>query len=665
MERWLQTKITGLPQSQIYQPIMERLMQLSPDPPADFNELPSQFYRPGFGPVRSTPSQIHYNPQGFPGVTDLQGGGGANTLAGGTRTPHTLTFDDKLAIHGTATRLGISPQDLAAVIHYETIGTMNPHIIGGKGNNYVGLIQFGRPERRAYGYKPGMTFAEEVRGPVHNYLKDRGLPPGANISTIYRTVNGGNPKAALWKRDGPLTLGQHIERIKAYSLPLAARLTLHYDPLSGQLIDPFPAPPPDDLIDPAAEAASAGRMADVAALSSGLSMASAAPPIPQGIIDAAAANDFTVPPGGDVDELTRIEPVSYTPRTPNVPPTPPARPYQPTIAGRPPAGEVGAMPAAPAPIALRGTASTGAGMGASAVGPEITIAPTPPPRPPVIQGGGGVDNIGHQFRDTLGVSGRTIAAAEPPISGGGGGDLVAGVADTLTPLPRSRPSMASGPPMKGGGGTDTLIAGNAMPIYTPPPAPEQAPTESYTPYEPRPPEQVAAGSWLAPMDSAQAAALPRMTQGEEMASVADAYSTPMYKGGQRYPTTSPLGPELEPELGPEPDKVQDAAFNAPPPAQTHRSPTGPQSAPSVTMATAPPVQNWIDRVFSNLITRNTGGSRGFVPGGIAGVSPGGYKYKTGGNVIGTGGQYVTPGGQTITYVQDDHFGQPGYLTGYG
>lgn len=134
---------------------------------------------------------------------------------------YSLTPRDVQAINNTATRLGIRPQDLTAVMMYETIGTMNPDITGGKGGNYQGLIQFGPPERKAYGYQKGMGFAEQVEGPVYRYLKDRGLQPGDDVGRLYRTINGGNRNAKLWKNDGNGTIAQHIERIKADFLPRA------------------------------------------------------------------------------------------------------------------------------------------------------------------------------------------------------------------------------------------------------------------------------------------------------------------------------------------------------------------------------------------------------------------------------------------------------------
>jgi hypothetical protein len=117
------------------------------------------------------------------------------------------------AISAASTRLGINPRDLAAAISYETSGTFNPDIQGGKGNNHVGLIQFGPEERAKYGVRPGMTFEQQM-GAVENFLRDRGLKPGSGLPEIYRTINGGNPNASLSASDGNGTIAEHIGKIQ-------------------------------------------------------------------------------------------------------------------------------------------------------------------------------------------------------------------------------------------------------------------------------------------------------------------------------------------------------------------------------------------------------------------------------------------------------------------
>lgn len=130
-----------------------------------------------------------------------------------------LSPNSRAAITMTASRLGISPADLAAVMAYETVGTMNPDIRGGAGNAYRGLIQFGPAERKAYGYQPGMTAADQIAGPVYNYLADRGVKPGMGLLDIYSTINAGSPGHPGARDASGKTVAQHVAAIKANYLP--------------------------------------------------------------------------------------------------------------------------------------------------------------------------------------------------------------------------------------------------------------------------------------------------------------------------------------------------------------------------------------------------------------------------------------------------------------
>ena len=122
------------------------------------------------------------------------------------------------ALVKAANELGVSAKDLAAIISYETIGTFRPDIVGGTGNNYMGLIQFGPEERAMYGASAGQSFEEQVTGPVVRFFKDRFAKvgrstQGATLSDLYRTVNGGNPNAPLSASDGNGTIADHIRKI--------------------------------------------------------------------------------------------------------------------------------------------------------------------------------------------------------------------------------------------------------------------------------------------------------------------------------------------------------------------------------------------------------------------------------------------------------------------
>ncbi len=130
-----------------------------------------------------------------------------------------FTTEDRQAIVDTATRLGVSPAALTMAMGYETEGTMNPDIRGGAHNAYEGLIQMGPSERKQFGYRPGMTVAEQVQGPVYNYLKARGLQPGMGLAHIYSIINAGSltrDGQPRWNaRDQNGTVREHVQRIAA------------------------------------------------------------------------------------------------------------------------------------------------------------------------------------------------------------------------------------------------------------------------------------------------------------------------------------------------------------------------------------------------------------------------------------------------------------------
>jgi len=98
----------------------------------------------------------------------------------------------KGALVTAARQLGIDPVALASVISLETGGTFNKDIKGGEGGRYRGLIQFGPTEQRTYGYRPGMSFEEQILGPVVAYLKARGVKPGHGVKEIYAAILTGN-----------------------------------------------------------------------------------------------------------------------------------------------------------------------------------------------------------------------------------------------------------------------------------------------------------------------------------------------------------------------------------------------------------------------------------------------------------------------------------------
>lgn len=103
-----------------------------------------------------------------------------------------FTPDLRTGITQAAQELGVSPEDLATVISYETGGTFNPGIRGGAGNRHIGLIQFGPTEQAMYGASQDQTPGEQLKAVV-KYLKHRGFQPGMDVLDLYSTINAGRP----------------------------------------------------------------------------------------------------------------------------------------------------------------------------------------------------------------------------------------------------------------------------------------------------------------------------------------------------------------------------------------------------------------------------------------------------------------------------------------
>ena len=168
------------------------------------------------------------------------------------------------AIVREATRLGIDPAALATAIAYETVGTFNPGIIGGAGNRYMGLIQFGPNEQAKYGIVPGMT-ADQQMVKVGDFLSDRGLKPGSGLLDIYSTINAGSPGHYGFRDASGKTVAQHVAQMKRTYGPIAAGIVGSRDQvtelqtyLKSQGFDPGPI---DGEIGPQTQAALAAYQA--------------------------------------------------------------------------------------------------------------------------------------------------------------------------------------------------------------------------------------------------------------------------------------------------------------------------------------------------------------------------------------------------------------------
>lgn len=110
-----------------------------------------------------------------------------------------------------ARRFGIDPTEVAAVMSYETGGTFSPTIMGGKGGQYMGLIQFGPAERKKYGIDKSSE-PEAWTKAVGDFLQDRGFKRGMGMLDLYSTINAGQP-GRYSASDGNGTVRTHVAEI--------------------------------------------------------------------------------------------------------------------------------------------------------------------------------------------------------------------------------------------------------------------------------------------------------------------------------------------------------------------------------------------------------------------------------------------------------------------
>ncbi|TCM25699.1 AcrB/AcrD/AcrF family protein [Novosphingobium sp. ST904] len=110
-----------------------------------------------------------------------------------------------------ANRFGLDPSEVAAVMSYETGGTFSPTIMGGKGGQYMGLIQFGPSERKKYGIDKASS-PEDWTKAIGDYLQDRGFKRGMGVLDLYSTINAGTP-GRYEASDGNGTVRSHVENL--------------------------------------------------------------------------------------------------------------------------------------------------------------------------------------------------------------------------------------------------------------------------------------------------------------------------------------------------------------------------------------------------------------------------------------------------------------------
>lgn len=117
--------------------------------------------------------------------------------AGGGARNNRLTPDQAAemarGIQAAAKAIGVSPDDLATAISYETGGTMHPWQKGPttKWGTHRGLIQWGEPQARKYGVSAESSITDQLMA-ASRYLRDRGVKPGDGLLQIYAAINAGH-----------------------------------------------------------------------------------------------------------------------------------------------------------------------------------------------------------------------------------------------------------------------------------------------------------------------------------------------------------------------------------------------------------------------------------------------------------------------------------------
>jgi hypothetical protein len=106
------------------------------------------------------------------------------------------------AIRSTADKIGVDPQHLAAIMSFETGGTLDPWKAGPttKWGQHMGLIQWGEPQRQQYGVSRDTSITDQVAA-AGKYLQDHGVKPGMGLPNIYSAVLHGNAASGLDVRD--------------------------------------------------------------------------------------------------------------------------------------------------------------------------------------------------------------------------------------------------------------------------------------------------------------------------------------------------------------------------------------------------------------------------------------------------------------------------------
>lgn len=102
------------------------------------------------------------------------------------------------AMAQVANRLKLPLEQFAALMSWESAGTLNPNVTGGDGGRYKGLIQFSPDNQRHYGTDKQQSIAQQMPA-IEKYLLDLGFVPGKmDIRHAYSAILAGSVSEKYW-----------------------------------------------------------------------------------------------------------------------------------------------------------------------------------------------------------------------------------------------------------------------------------------------------------------------------------------------------------------------------------------------------------------------------------------------------------------------------------
>ena len=152
-----------------------------------------------------------------------------------------LTQDDIAYLNQKGASQGYGPDDinnLLKAINYESRGDATRWC--GKDNNYFGLIQFGKNERKQFGVDTENPNAQNQIDATFAFLNKRGYKPGMGMLDLYSTINAGSP-GHYNASDGNGMVASHVAKMTGMTAPPVASGI--QQPTGGLLANPVAASP--------------------------------------------------------------------------------------------------------------------------------------------------------------------------------------------------------------------------------------------------------------------------------------------------------------------------------------------------------------------------------------------------------------------------------------